>query len=137
MRKLLFAILSLISASAFAQNPTTVYWLRSRVTDTTTVIKTAGYGALYFDVGRNKWRYYVGTTGYDFGAGGSGGTTYTAGSGMTLSSDAFKWGGAITENTTLSGSGFNVTFGSSGTRLGNYRVWSNGTVGLDGSTTSF
>jgi hypothetical protein len=72
-----------------------------------------------------------------FGRGSSGGGTYTAGSGLTLTGSEFKFGGAITENTTLSGSGFNLTYGSSGTRLGNYRVWSNGTIGLDGSTSSF
>jgi hypothetical protein len=68
---------------------------------------------------------------------GSGGSTYTAGSGLTLSTNEFKLGGSITENTTFSGSGFNITYGSSGIRLGNYRVWSNGTIGLDGSSSSF
>jgi hypothetical protein len=68
---------------------------------------------------------------------GSGGSTYTAGSGLTLSTNEFKLGGSVTENTTFSGSGFNFTYGSSGTRLGNYRVWSNGTIGLDGSSSSF
>lgn len=63
--------------------------------------------------------------------------SYSAGSGLTLDSTTFKLGGSVTENTTFSGSGFNITWGSSGTRLGNYRVWSNGTIGLDGNTTAF
>jgi hypothetical protein len=65
------------------------------------------------------------------------GSTYTAGNGLTLSGTAFKLGGTLTENTTFSGSGFNSTWGSSGTRIGNFRVWSNGTIGLDASTSAF
>jgi hypothetical protein len=84
-----------------------------------------------------SWAKYDATTWRGTGAFGDPITIYTAGNGMTLAADAFKWGGALTENTTLSGSGFNVTFGSSGTRLGNFRWWSNGTIGLDASTSSF
>lgn len=64
------------------------------------------------------------------------GSTYTAGSGLTLTADQFKLGGTITENTTFSNSGFNVTHASSGTRMGAFRIWAT-TIGLDGSTSAF
>lgn len=64
------------------------------------------------------------------------GSTYTAGSGLTLTADQFKLGGTITENTTFSNNGFNVTHASSGTRMGAYRIWAT-TIGLDGSTSAF
>lgn len=44
---------------------------------------------------------------------------------------------AFTGNSTISGGGFNATIGQSGDRMGNFRVWSNGTVGLDGVTSTF
>jgi hypothetical protein len=40
----------------------------------------------------------------------------------------------ILGNVTLAGNGFNVTLGQSGDRMGNFRVWSNGTARLDGVT---
>jgi hypothetical protein len=64
------------------------------------------------------------------------GSTYTAGSGLTLTADQFKLGGTITENTTFSNSGFNVTHASSGARMAAYRIWAT-TIGLDGSTSAF
>ena len=70
---------------------------------------------------------------------GGGSFTLVDGSGTTVNGggDGVNLGGDLSGNTTFSGSGFNVTFGSSGTRLGNFRVWSNGTVGLDASTSAF
>lgn len=44
---------------------------------------------------------------------------------------------AFTGNAVIDGGGFNATIGQSGNRMGNFRVWSNGTIGLDGSTSSF
>lgn len=44
---------------------------------------------------------------------------------------------SFTGNATIAGSGFNASIGQSGDRMGNFRVWSNGTVGLDGSTNAF
>ncbi len=63
-------------------------------------------------------------------------STYTAGNGLTLTGSEFKVGGAATENTTFTGN-FNWTWGSSGSRIGNFRIWSGGTTGLDASTSSF
>lgn len=70
-----------------------------------------------------------------FGKGSSGGTL-TDGSGTTANGTAVDLGGAVTANPTFTGN-FNWTWGSSGSRIGNYRVWSNGTIGLDGSTIAF
>lgn len=44
---------------------------------------------------------------------------------------------AFTGNAVIDGGGFNATIGQSGNRMGNFRVWSNGTIGMDGSTSSF
>lgn len=44
---------------------------------------------------------------------------------------------AFTGNAVIDGGGFNATIGQSGNRMGNFRVWSNGTIGLDASTTTF
>lgn len=44
---------------------------------------------------------------------------------------------SFTGNATISGGGFNATIGQSGDRMGNFRVWSNGTIGLDASTSAF
>jgi hypothetical protein len=66
-----------------------------------------------------------------------GGGSITDGSGTTANGTAVDLGGTLTGNTTFSGSGENITFGSSGSRLGNFRFWSNGTIGLDGSTSAF
>jgi hypothetical protein len=44
---------------------------------------------------------------------------------------------SFTGNATIAGGGFNATIGQSGDRMGNFRVWSNGAVGLDGATSSF
>jgi len=65
-----------------------------------------------------------------------GGFTLTDGNGTTANSNAVDLGGANTANTTFTGN-FNWTWASSGLRMGNYRVWSGGTIGLDASTSSF
>lgn len=44
---------------------------------------------------------------------------------------------AFTGNAAIDGGGFNATIGQSGNRMGNFRVWSNGTIGLDASTSAF
>lgn len=64
---------------------------------------------------------------------GVGGGTYSAGNGLQLSSNEFSLG-PLTTNTTITGPGNNLTYGSSGSRIGNLRVWSNGSIALDGST---
>lgn len=64
MKALIFVILSVLSFSAFAQNPVSVYWLKSRV-DGAAVTPVAGYGSLYFDYTLNKWRFCNGVTCYD------------------------------------------------------------------------
>jgi len=65
-----------------------------------------------------------------------GGFTLTNGNGTTANGTAVDLGGANTANTTFTGN-FNWTWASSGSRMGNYRVWSGGTIGLDASTSSF
>lgn len=70
----------------------------------------------------------------------SGGTStnITANNGLTRSGDNIHLGGALTGNTTVDGNGYNINLGASTSdRMGNLRVWSNGTISLDGYTSSF
>lgn len=75
----------------------------------------------------------VGTTVQEIADFTGGGGTYSAGNGLQLSSNEFSLG-PLTTNTTITGPGNNLTYGSSGSRIGNLRVWSNGSIALDGST---
>jgi len=65
-----------------------------------------------------------------------GGAPLTNGNGTTANGTSVDLGGANTANTTFTGN-FNWTWASNGLRMGNYRVWSGGTIGLDASTSSF
>jgi hypothetical protein len=63
----------LTSISAFAQNPTSVYWLKSRVTDSTTVSYPTGWGVFYYNAQSAKWRICNGAgVCKDVGTGGGG-----------------------------------------------------------------
>lgn len=140
MRKLLFIVGIFASLSAFAQNPTTIYWLKSRVTDSTTVSTSGNYGIMFFNAQATTphWDIWNGASMdhvFDFNEG-TGGTALTDGNGTTANGTAVDLGGANTGNTDFTGN-FNWTWASNGSRMGNYRVWSGGTIGLDASTSSF
>lgn len=62
------------------------------------------------------------------------GTSYTASNGIEISSNNIQLGSAFTKNTSMDGNGWHVTLGASGNRLGNFRVWSGGTISLDATT---
>lgn len=144
MKKILIFLLSIASISTFGQSGSiAISGVKYRVNDTTayqsavTTAHAQGYADIYWNnqATTPHWDIWNGSSYdhiFDFGSG----STYTAGSGLTLTADQFKLGGTITENTTFSNSGFNVTHASSGTRMGAYRIWAT-TIGLDGSTSAF
>ncbi len=83
MKRLLIILFTIASFGALAQAPTTLYWLRSKVTDSTTVATTGGYGVMFFNSQATTphWDIWNGTSMdhvFDFNAGGGGG-----GSGVT------------------------------------------------------
>ena len=88
----------------------------------------------------STWQYIGDSEWYGFGALGAqstGGTSSIGGgNGLTKVGSNIVLGGTLSGNTTIDGN-FNFNFAASGNRLGNFRVWSNGTVGLDGTTSSF
>jgi len=60
-------------------------------------------------------------------------TTYTAGNGLTLSSTTFKFGGTLTEATTVTQAGYDMIFDMTST--GNFEVRDNGSTFLFGDDT--
>lgn len=51
------------------------------------------------------------------------GTIYTSNNGITESGDNFKLGGVLIENTTITGGGFDLILGTSGSKLGQLDIW--------------
>lgn len=78
MRNLLLSVMVMIGFSAFAQNPTTIYWLKSRVLDSTTVSTSGNYGVMFWNAQATTphWDIWNGSTMnhvFDFNSGGGGG----------------------------------------------------------------
>lgn len=71
--------------------------IRSRVTDSTTVIQPSGYGIIYFNAQSGKFRKCVGGVCSDLTGGGG----YTFSNGLTESGGGVKLGGPILESTVL------------------------------------
>lgn len=76
MKRLLFIIPFLTAIASFAQSPTSVYWLKSRV-DGSVPTPVAGWGSIYFDYVADKWKFCNGTSCYDLPTSSSGGTVTT------------------------------------------------------------
>jgi hypothetical protein len=77
MKKLLALIfLSLVGYAGFAQAPTSVYWLKSRV-DGSIPTPVSGWGSMYYDYVAAKWKFCNGTSCYDIPTSSSAGTVTT------------------------------------------------------------
>lgn len=55
MKKILTILLTAISTVGFTQSPTNVYYLRSKIIDSTTFVSPSGYGAIGYQYQNNKW----------------------------------------------------------------------------------
>lgn len=90
---------------------TPVKTIVSRVTDSTATVPS-GWGAIRFNAQRTvpAWQFYNGSSWQLLGSGG-GSSSYTFTNGLTESGGAVKWGGSLTENTTIDGAGLSLSFG--------------------------
>lgn len=115
MKKLFFYLLCVfifLSIIAKAQNNSVFKVAISANADSTTVRNTvaasqsyySNIGALYYNRQSSKWRIFSDSTWMDLIQSGSGGSgLINAYNGLTVTANSVKLGGALTENTTLSG----------------------------------
>jgi hypothetical protein len=94
---------------------------------------TANTGA-WADIATQGWVVdYVGT--HSAGGVDSTATNYSAGSGLQLSNSQFAFGGALLNNTTLTGT-YNLNFGTSGSRLNQVNAYSTNGILLQDAAVS-
>lgn len=126
MKKLLPYLLFLFAVTGYAQNNSVFKTAISANADSTTVRNTVAasqsyygnIGALYYNRQSSKWRIFSDSTWSDLitsGGGGGGIDTVFAYNGLTrVGDDSVRWGGTLTQNTSIVQAGFNTTFSGIG-----------------------
>lgn len=126
MKKILPYLLILFAVTGYAQNNSVFKVAISANADSATVRNTVtasqsyygNIGALYYNRQSSKWRIFSDSTWSDLittGGGGGGIDTVYAYNGLTrVGNDSVRWGGTLTQNTSIVQAGFNTTFSGIG-----------------------
>lgn len=136
MRYFLVLLLLVPFFASAQQGSANIGALRSRVTDSTTVVTPSGYGVLYFQTQTGKWKVWNGVEWKDLGSG-SGSATWSSITGKP-NFDSLYWKTAdttyLTGNTFINGGGFKTEQLWDSTRLyTNYFSLNRDTTGMYGN----
>jgi len=109
MRGIFFITLLLLGFNSFAQSVVTEVWSKEDSVAKARPTIPSGYGSFYYNKYKNQWWMVEnGVRKRAF----PGSSSYTSSNGLTLSGSNFKLGGALVNNTSISGAGA-YTFGVS------------------------